>query len=630
MKRILLLVTCLCSALLSQAGCTGNHTFTTSTTYETADQTTVDGLFEDHNYFKIPTGVTVRINSCTLKVRLPNTYFDIEIGGRLILDNSVVVVGAPMGQPGAPGNPCTQAPYFSGFTVTGTSGAAQYTSRHSPFDPSNKTEFTDVTRYSASHGVLIMTGSEVKATGPTSSNAYTITSTNGGCVELYDCHFLNNRNGIKISNFLHTTNDIADYNAFNIINCTFEAAANGVLSAIGDEFIYLSSVRRVQIEGCKFINDMSYTNNSGNLRKIKYGIRYQSSTFFLQRSGFARQAYYIDEETDCPKYAGSYGQRNTFRGLPYGILNGAAAGFNDGEFIIADCDFTDCLAGMAVAKGKGGTIARNTYTFNDGHSYTQLLGDAEGLGTSTDQIYFMRIVESEKIAITENKGHITAATYTLGAGTYDIRAAFVTIEKLKSVGGIGDQINIYRNADRNFTNYLGENVSGGFICGGSRNSTHVTYGVQLVSVLSGFGAKEKTWLGITCNDFTGLSHPIKFRYTASVGMNNDQYMESNGQKAAMNVFTDCVDPAVGSNGQTVVYRYLDSGTGHDPGNVTGNVTKKSTTTSADCGGLKCEKKAWGSGLEEPMVLKNGEVAVYPNPNRGSFHLSWLPEAEYKA
>ena len=34
------------------------------------------------------------MNSCTLRVRLPATAIEIEIGGRLILDGVVVVVGS--------------------------------------------------------------------------------------------------------------------------------------------------------------------------------------------------------------------------------------------------------------------------------------------------------------------------------------------------------------------------------------------------------------------------------------------------------------------------------------------------------------------------------------------------------
>ena len=521
---------------------------------------------------------------------------------------------------------CRKSSYFKGFLVKGTSGSSQYITRHTPFKPDDNANFTDVSRYSTDQGVLIMTDCTVKATVGSllTGTDYTIQSENGGCLELYNSTFTNNYQCIKIKGYDQTSNDIADYNAFNIINCTFETTTSTTYTSVGSWFIFLDGVQRVQIEGCKFLNNVGYTSNAGLGRVINAGIRYQNSTFFLQKSGFSRQAADVDLETDCPEYNYSFARGNTFEGLPYGILGGTQPsdpGFSEGPFIIADCHFTNCLGGIHILNGKGGTIARNEYIFQDAHPYSGgLLNSAKGLGGTTNQIYFILIDKSKQIAITENKGQIDADDFPAGGTNHPILAAFVTIERLPKITQVTDQINIYKNSGTD-----------GFTCSGSRTTTQTTYGVQLHSIMAGDDGPTigGAWLNINCNDFTGLSNPIHFN-TADFTLNSGNYLQNNGQTATMNTFVSCTAPTIKSlGGLKVNYRYFDTGTEHDPGTVVSPVTKKSTSDDFGCDALKCQKVAWGTAMEEKDQSLQKTISVFPNPTTGAFTLHWPALSEYK-
>lgn len=596
--------------------CCANTKNLSSGYYTTVDQATIDGWFENNDVLNIPNGSTVKIENCTLRVQLSETVINVKVGGRLVLINCVLVVGPTV-------SGCQPNATFDGIKVNGTPGAPQYSTRPSPFDPSQTSPFTDVSKYTSSHGVLIMTGCEIKKTGTREVGNHTISSTNGGCVELFDCTFTNNRNCIEIKDYRHVTGeDLSDYNAFNIINCTFETTLTAPSGDLGTRFIYLYGVRKVQIEGCHFLNKVAYstTNNTATTRKVTNGIEYFQSDFSLQRSGFDRTLSSLDSETDCPEYA-QYSRKNNFEGLPYAIKIRDQQGFENKPFLIADCEIINCLGGIEIDEGESGTVARNSYTFSDNHRYQDFL-----LGDSRNEIFFISISQSKKIVISENSGEISAATYVISGNPYDIIAKFIDIKPLVGLESTEEQINIYRNSDRSFTNYLGENVNGGFKCTAPRSTTQTTYGVKFEA---GNIFNKSIYIAINCNDFDELSNPIDFNLANSRAQINTKgtsvgWLENNGEKATMNIFNNCSTPAITSNSD-INYRYLSGVSNHDPGTVGSNITK-ATASSFDCAGLPCEESSWGSSMDEILAQKYASgLQVYPNPSEGAFSLEWKVE-----
>ncbi|MBI1185075.1 hypothetical protein GC194_12440 [bacterium] len=624
MKKITLSFLLFFVYILVHAQCSGTKTLT-SANYTGTNQSTIDGWFNDNNKIVVPNGVTVSIKSCSLKVRLRSTSIEVSTGGRLILIDCELKLGSQK-------TSCSFGPSFNGLIVHGTPGAGQYVSRQQPYDPSDEVAFTDVSRYNTQQGVLIMSGCTIHSMGVPDNNIYaSVQSLDGGCLEMYNCHFINNYQCIKISNYKSTSGDLAEYNAFNIINCTFETELTATQSDIGSYYIGLTSVNRVQIEGCYFLNNLAFTSgNNTTARNVNRGIDYDDASFSLQRSGFNRMQSDLQTETNCPKYNLGFARNNKFSQLPYAIFSSGSNGMSNQPFVVADCEITDCLGGIYISKAMGGTIARNTYTFNENTSYEGfLLNIMEKYRntsyTQRDQIYFMRIAGSEQITISENKGDIMEDDFKVSSTVnINIIAFFVAIEDIKDITKNTHQIQIYRNCDRGYTNYLGNNVDGGFRCSGSRTTSQQTYGVAI-----GKTSATEYYLSINCNDFEGISNPIHFTYGGSKTLNSGYYLENDGKKATMNIFTSCSNPAVISPNQIIYYRYLSGASGHDPGSVGGQVTKDSTTSDYDCNGLPCEELSWGNGTGiDEVKMEESSIQVYPNPNNGSFKISWPRKENY--
>jgi hypothetical protein len=565
---------------------------------------------------------------------MPFTEINVHPGGRLILVNCLIRYST------VNVDPCYAS--LSGFFVLGNSSKGQYLSRHTPFDPSNLSDFTDVSRYDPDQAVLIASGCTFQELYGTNLNDYnTIVSTDGGCVELFNCSFVNNYYPIKISDYTNQSQHVEKYNAFNIINCTFKATDTSAYGVehdnVGNRFIRLNNVKGVQIEGCRFFNYMSYfgTNGNASSRSVLYGIFYDRATFYIQRSGFNRLSNGLEQESRCPVYNLSFSRKNMFHGLPYGIFTNN--GCYESSFSVTDCEFRQCPGGIVIRDATKGVIARNNYKFNN-HSYHHYLLEVPyvhgyemdggkppigGLSTTAKNMAFFACVESSKgVIVTENSCEITAKDFPVTGGTENIKAFFVGIFNMVE-NGPTDKVKVYRN-NSGGNNYLGNPVNGKFACGGGRNpQDYETHGVIVTNKYP-----LQLYFDISCNDFYQLSHPISLSISQAPinGNDNDNhYLQNEGDKAAMNAFDGCGDPAINRYGnmqKSLIYRYLSSDPSHDPGNLRNPISKE-TAGSYNCSSLPCDTVAWGSGMAPGRFRPDlFSVRVYPNPATGLFRVEW--------